>query len=345
MRVIMLLAVVAALLSFGCVAEEVPEDQVVNETQEEMEQENVTDEEQKEEEKEEEETEEEIPEAEEIPEETPEEIPEEIPEEETVIECTDTDAEDMYAKGKVSKGENDYFDLCYDADTVTEYYCDNENVETKQITCPSGYSCDDGACVYSVPECTKSDGNSIYVYGYADYNDTKYYDYCKNSTHVYEYYCSNPPHTVPQYCGWGYGCSAGVCVPQCSDTDGGLDLSVRGTIRYGNESETDYCSDGGIVIEHYCGITGILSSIGVCSSGTVCSAGECVSECVDYDGNDPSTPSYIEYGGVRYDDVCVDGSTVREYICTSSTAMDSVEVECTGGDVNYCSSGHCISLR
>ncbi len=319
MKVIVLLAVIVALVSFGCVAEDgqVPEEQIVNETEE-------------------------VEEEKEVPEETPEEIPEE---EEIIVECTDTDSEDIYTKGKVSKDESDYLDLCYDADTVTEYYCDNENVETKQILCPSGYSCDDGVCVYSVPECTKSDRNNIYVYGYADYNDTRYNDYCKNSTHVYEYYCGNPPYNVEQYCGWGHGCSAGVCVPQCSDTDGGLDVSVRGTARYGSDVSTDYCASNTSVTEFYCGITGILTTEGFCSSGHICSGGECVPECVDYDGNNPSTPSYITYGGVRYDDVCVDGSTVREYICTSSSAMSSVEVECTGGDMNYCSSGRCIGLR
>ena len=259
--------------------------------------------------------------------------------------CSDTDGGDeIYAKGTVTKGTTSNTDSCYDSNTVREHYCSANTPAEHLVFCPYGYSCSDGACVYSVPECTKSDGSNVYVYGYADYNSTNYYDYCKNSTHVYEYYCGNPPYTVAQYCGWGHGCSGGVCVPQCSDTDGGLDISVRGTARYGSDSSTDYCSGTSSLVEYYCGVTGILSTTGICSSDYICSSGECVEECVDADGSDPYSSSYITFGGTVHDDVCLDGDTVREYICPSNTSMSYVDVVCTGGAINYCSGGRCIRL-
>mmetsp|Transcript_31286 Transcript_31286/g.73448 ORF Transcript_31286/g.73448 Transcript_31286/m.73448 type:complete len:293 (+) Transcript_31286:206-1084(+) len=63
----------------------------------------------------------------------------------------------------------------------------------------------------------------------------------------------------------------------CTDTDGGVDISVQGTVmdNIGNV-RTDYC-DFGQVVEHYCQVDGSYSKNNYdCPSGEVCSDGACV---------------------------------------------------------------------
>jgi len=78
--------------------------------------------------------------------------------EETSI-CTDTDptnsdvtgqypyGKNIYKKGLTTVGTNTKPDTCFDTSKVIENYClDEDTGNTELIDCPSGYTCDEGAC-------------------------------------------------------------------------------------------------------------------------------------------------------------------------------------------------------
>ena len=61
--------------------------------------------------------------------------------------CTDTDnGVNIFIKGVVNKGADSYPDYCTDAQNGIEYYCQDNQVENEEFTCPAGYSCTDGKC-------------------------------------------------------------------------------------------------------------------------------------------------------------------------------------------------------
>ncbi len=74
-------------------------------------------------------------------------------------ECYDSDeGSDWYTKGTITGGEVSYTDVCCtggencggytDSGRLKEYYCTSEEELTMAyVQCPSGYSCNDGACV------------------------------------------------------------------------------------------------------------------------------------------------------------------------------------------------------
>ena len=68
--------------------------------------------------------------------------------------CNDSDnGKDIFTKGSVVSDGNTYIDTCQDESTVLEWYCSNEGPTQEAIACPEGYSCQDGACVSSLPPC------------------------------------------------------------------------------------------------------------------------------------------------------------------------------------------------
>jgi hypothetical protein len=141
-----------------------------------------------------------------------------------------------------------------------------------------------------------------------------------------------------------------VTTTNCTDTDNGQNLLVKGTVNYiyngQNKSATDYCPDSSRLVEYYC-VSG--SSYGVtknCVNG--CEAGICKSEhstgltCSDSDGKNYSNPGYVTFtntpGGVTNteEDVCYSASMVKELFCENS--MQRYEyATCANG----CVSGAC----
>ncbi|MDP3027041.1 MAG: thioredoxin family protein [Nanoarchaeota archaeon] len=65
----------------------------------------------------------------------------------TVQICTDSDNGNFYEKGVMKTGENDagHWDLCGDSNTLTEYYCENNEAKKTASNCQNG--CADGACL------------------------------------------------------------------------------------------------------------------------------------------------------------------------------------------------------
>lgn len=68
-----------------------------------------------------------------------------------VQSCTDSDGgNNYYVKGRTVSQKGDYTDTCESSSILREYYCgikgDYGLVQSTAYTCPSGYTCQDGAC-------------------------------------------------------------------------------------------------------------------------------------------------------------------------------------------------------
>ncbi|MGD8744396.1 MAG: prepilin-type N-terminal cleavage/methylation domain-containing protein [Candidatus Woesebacteria bacterium] len=149
------------------------------------------------------------------------------------------------------------------------------------------------------PFCTDSDGGSVpSIQGTVQSSDCgSQQDYCNNKgTKVREFYC-NPNLTCGQtWIDCSSGCTSGACsavatntptptntpIPTntpaatCTDTDGGFNPDVRGTVTSpGCGTATDFCSSGTAVTEYYCGAdpSKCYSLGAVCDT---CLNGECI---------------------------------------------------------------------
>ncbi|MEK6867531.1 MAG: hypothetical protein AABX98_01785 [Nanoarchaeota archaeon] len=123
--------------------------------------------------------------------------------------CTDSDGMiDSYTLGKAGS----YTDVCKDADTVTEAYCDGTSAKTKDLDCKFGY-CLDGVCLTqsdaeayeaelaaeAASTCTDSDnGQDYFIGGIATVGAILERDYCLEKEtegyhpgYLYETYCEN----------------------------------------------------------------------------------------------------------------------------------------------------------
>lgn len=117
-----------------------------------------------------------------------------------------------------------------------------------------------------VNSCTDSDGKDTYTVGTTTHvvNSVSniYHDSCVDNWNVKEYYCDGIVlNSVTAVC--NQGCQDGKClkiIGTCSDTDGGDNIYVRGTVSgltndnpQKSYSETDECCvDGTCMLEHSC---------------------------------------------------------------------------------------------
>ncbi len=79
--------------------------------------------------------------------------------------CSDSDGgQNIYQKGTSTANGQSLSDHCNDDGTLTEKYCENDTIAWRSFSCPSGYSCSDGACrannntVTTSPTVTSSSG-------------------------------------------------------------------------------------------------------------------------------------------------------------------------------------------
>jgi hypothetical protein len=265
-----------------------------------------------------------------------------------VIPCEDSDeGNDVYVKGTITKGENEYTDYCLD-NSVIEYYCANNEINSVVSKCPSGYSCSDGACVYVTCSDTE-DGSDVWVAGTVTKDNKSYTDYCLSSEQIVEYYCGDDDKVATKYldCPSGYSCSDGICVliSECVDSDSGQDRYTRGTITKGTVSYEDYCIDGDTVKEYYCSGNDIYWNYLDCPSGYSCSDGRCVyfgPECHDSDdGEDRYEKGTVTLDSSVYIDYCLDVHTVREYYCSATDDVSYKSLTCPSG--YECSNGRCVA--
>lgn len=139
----------------------------------------------------------------------------------------------------------------------------------------------------------------------------------------------------------------------CEDSDGGLNISVRGNVSKGNESHTDYCEDGKLY-EYSCSENEIMLSTLNCPNGTFCEEGACMEIAPENETNetvelvcdgpaeaDIYTKETVVYEGVAYEDVCVTATVVKDYYCENES-MKSINHECTGA--YECRNGACTEM-
>jgi len=142
-----------------------------------------------------------------------------------------------------------------------------------------------------------------------------------------------------------------VPVQTCTDSDGGIDLSIKGIVRAGGVYE-DRC-EGASVLEYYCSGRSMNSSIVPCAEGFMCDGGACIQPpptnmtepepvCLDTDGgNDEWTAGSVVFGGNTFRDVCQGAFDLLEYYCENETAQQRT-LNCGTG--NKCENGACIEL-
>ncbi|MBI2543324.1 MAG: hypothetical protein HYW24_04000 [Candidatus Aenigmarchaeota archaeon] len=64
------------------------------------------------------------------------------------INCTDSDnGQDISVRGTCKSSTGSFEDTCVSSDALGEYYCQG-GCKVVQKTCPSGYTCGNGACIY-----------------------------------------------------------------------------------------------------------------------------------------------------------------------------------------------------
>lgn len=160
----------------------------------------------------------------------------------------------------------------------------------------------------------------------------------------------------------GYFKTRGMAIaqPNCTDSDGGLNYGVKGTVIYNLNGDVvnDYCHANGNLIENYCGDTGILGGYPYdCSrEGKICVDGACVANttqpnCTDSDGGldyfKKGTINGISEEGVAYskEDYCppigdVNYGVLQEYGCTGNGISSVTGYKCPHG----CNDGACVEL-
>ncbi len=269
------------------------------------------------------------------------------------VECSDTDGgKDAFNAGTVSFGEERGIDRCLgNGEMVMEYYCSGGQMKSEDIECSIGQKCYDGEC--REVGCFDTDGGAIAsIMGTVSYDTEEYTDVCLNEHQLKEYTCgeSGIVEEVIE-CGSNEKCSGGKCVglPQCSDSDGGEEIFVKGTTTYGSTVYEDYCLSYNVIYEYYCE-DGVLNQKQVmCPDGMDCENGYCVEfeeerVCEDTDGGKSThRKGTITYwvGNVEYSetDKCYDQYSVLEVWCTEDGGKGFGIIECEGDE--WCEDGEC----
>ncbi|MFH1393622.1 MAG: hypothetical protein ABII71_05820 [Candidatus Micrarchaeota archaeon] len=143
----------------------------------------------------------------------------------------------------------------------------------------------------------------------------------------------------------------GMCIPECTDTDGGEDAEAYGTASVGELASSDFCIDASILVEYSCDGGAIANSTLTCAQGKKCERGRCVidesapNETEPEDNETVAIPSVgchgptepdeyvmetITYNGVEFSDVCVDYQLVKDYYCKDGEPF-TINNECEPG--------------
>lgn len=195
----------------------------------------------------------------------------------TITDCSDSDGKDNFStKGYVELTYDDgeskkVYDTCYqtnDREAVKDYYCRWRDGKFDYQSTIKYCPCSDGACIAEAALCTETDGGeNIYEAGEAfSASGNSIADACgfADSTKgiLREAVCRNnvPAHTVlhcptqASYC--RYGKCAAFDSPICTETDGGIESNIKGsvteaTIKNG-KTYTDFCANSTTLKEYYC---------------------------------------------------------------------------------------------
>ena len=249
---------------------------------------------------------------------------------------------------------------------------------------PPRFSCSDTDGGWNAFVKGTASGYSYGVY----YNNT---DYCNGDTTLLEYYCDNTRVRSENYiCGLNESrvCFDGACVTtttttlppnSCSDSDGGQDVLVLGTVSgyyNGNPySNTDYCRANDTYLkEFYCSsvyqyshayycenITGGPCVNGICTTTTTSTLPPTTTttlppttttttignSCSDSDGGwngivQGTTSGYYNGQPYSHTEYCIDNTTVMEYYCSFNLYENNDPFDCIGNLTGNCSNGACV---
>ncbi|MBN1156668.1 hypothetical protein JXA85_03570 [Candidatus Woesearchaeota archaeon] len=180
--------------------------------------------------------------------------------------CSDTDGgNEIDIKGTAYgyNNNNNLFndtDYCVDSNNIMEYYCSGTSEQSQQQSC--------GTDSYGPTYCA----NSSAVLHNHTYNSC-WSGVCHHATYP----------EAAQYCEPGQYCSDGECYwsDSCSDTDGGFNLLVSGTVSGYHDGEQysidEFCVDSVTVMEYWCLYDDYLNYSYSCTgNSTGCVAGACV---------------------------------------------------------------------
>ena len=260
--------------------------------------------------------------------------------------CVDSDnGKNALEAGVITKGTARYNDSCASTTAVFEYYCADNEIQSERVSCPEGSECSGGKC--ASPECIDSDGGQMAdVPGTTAKGAERYMDECADDGTVKEYYCSSggTVSSTELACGTGRMCVDGACAAiTCSDSDGGMDIYNRGTVRERGGVYTDYCSGTSSVKEYYCSGDTMVQTVANCGEEFYCSDGRCVEyTCRDDDGgSDEDEFGTVTKGSEEWEDDCYDSDTVKEYYCDGNE-VKSERIGCGSGET--CSGGECVRI-
>lgn len=193
------------------------------------------------------------------------------------INCLDSDGSDYFNKGQVTISDTIFSDVCWDNKRgLTEYICENDNLKPIEVSCPSGYVCENDSCVEGEPKCVDPADLEGVIYNGQEYPDT-----CTSSNQLTQYYCQNDE--LAEFSGTcSFGCLDGKCLnapagEECSDSDNGEDLLIKGTVTYVGSVFEDVCSNGQLREYRCASSSGVESSLYDCPEGLSCLEGACIS--------------------------------------------------------------------
>ncbi len=256
------------------------------------------------------------------------------------VQCTDDDGGNTPTKqGTVRGGDNNETDFCEDPNTLLEFTCSIAGTPfANRLTCPNG--CRNGACLPGTV--------------------------CGNNSVESDEECDDGNRTI------GDGCSNNCKREEvsCTDTDGGTQPLVRGSVSLRGQKITDFCAADGKLWEYRCTSPGSFTSMtytcatpcqdgactplppAICGNGIVetpetCDDGNTTnydgcgslckteSSCNDSDGGNVSTTSgFVQFGAMTFQDSCVSNAVIKEYICYNRFQMGSISFNCPYGCLN-----------
>ena len=175
--------------------------------------------------------------------------------------CSDTDGGIVLTVKGTTSGyySNNFYshaDYCTDASNVNEYYCSGSFEYSTVASC--------GTDFYGANYCRNS---SVY-HNFTDYS-------CASGA------CgSTVTPQLLQTC--QYGCTGGTCnspPDSCSDSDGGFNVVVQGTVTGYSSGQpysiTDFCLSNITLMENYCFGTANRNASYICGNSTICITGRC----------------------------------------------------------------------